>query len=375
MSRILFVANWDWVLFNFRLPLASAARRAGHEVFLVCPNGPYAAEMRASGFEVIEWPLIRRSVNPLRETVAITRLMAIYRALKPTLIQHFTIKPSVYGSLAVRALRRCRCPLINTFSGLGFLFSRHGKARLLRAAVSPALRFALCNRQTWTVFHTEADREAFVRFGLASPDRVRLIPGSGVDTKRFRPCSAPHGRVPVVVTGARLLWDKGVGDLVAACRILRRDGVQAECWVAGETDPGNPSCIPRTTIDEWQREGIIRFPGHMHRMEELLSKADIAVLPSYYEGVPRFLLEAAAAGLPVVATDIDGCRSVVHAGVNGLLVPPRRPELLAEALGTLIRDPILRRQYGEASRVIAEDHSEDKIIAEYLRLYEEMSTS
>jgi glycosyltransferase involved in cell wall biosynthesis len=370
MRRVLFVANWDWVLYNFRLPLATALRRAGNEVILVCPQGRYTSEMRASGFEVIDWPLERRSLNPVREAGAVIRLMKIYHSFKPALIHHFTIKPSVYSLLAVRAVRNFSCPSISTFGGLGYLFSHAFRARVLLKALSPALRFALRKRNHWNVFHTEADLETFLRFGFGSRDRMCLIPGSGVDTRRFRSHPVTNGRVPVIVTGARLLWDKGIADLVEASRILRRDGVHAEFWLAGEQDSGNPSCIPSSTIDAWRREGLIQFLGHESRMDELLSRADIAALPSYHEGVPRFLLESAAAGLSLVATDIDGCRTVVRAGVNGLLVPPHRPDSLAAALATLIANPSLRAAYGKASRAVAETQSEDQVIGQYLRLYE-----
>jgi glycosyltransferase involved in cell wall biosynthesis len=369
--RVLLVANWDWVLYNFRLPLAAALRCAGYDVFLICPGGRYADEMRALGFRVIDWPLSRRSMNPVRELAAVVRLIAIYRSLQPAIVHHFTIKPNFYGSLAVWALRGCQSKVINTFSGLGFVFTGSVRARLARALVLPLFRFVMPGGRNWSVFHTGADLERLVRAGIGRAEHARLIQGSGVNTARFRPGPPRTSHVPVVVVGARLLWDKGIGDFVEAARILYSKGVIAEFLVAGEADPGNPSCIPPEVLDGWRREGVVRFPGHQ-RMEDVLTRADIAVLPSYHEGVPRFLLESAAAGLPLIATDIEGCRMVVHHGTNGMLVPPRRPEALAQALQILIADPDLRSRYGRASHKLAELHSDQRIIDQYLLLYQEV---
>jgi glycosyltransferase involved in cell wall biosynthesis len=234
--RVLLVANWDWVLYNFRLPLAAALRRAGYDVLLLCPQGRYAEEMRKSGFEVIDWRLARKSVNPARELAAIVRLIGIYRSLQPAVIHHFTIKPNFYGSLAAWALPGCRCPVINTFSGLGFLFTQTVRARLVRAIVLPLFRFVMRHGRNWSVFHTSSDLDRCVRMGLGRACRARLIPGSGVNTARFRPGPPRTSHTPVAVTGARLLWDKGIGDFVEAARLLRREGVAAEFWIAGEAD-------------------------------------------------------------------------------------------------------------------------------------------
>jgi len=369
--RVLLVANWDWVLYNFRLPLAAALRRAGYDVLLVCPQGRYGEEMRNSGFKVIDWPVARRSVNPVRELAAVVRLIGIYRSLRPAVVHHFTIKPNFYGSLAAWALPGCRCRVINTFSGLGFLFTQAVRARLASVIVLPLFRLVMRRGRHWSVFHTRSDLDRLVRLGLGSVERARLIPGSGVDIARFRPGPARTSHPPVAVTGARLLWDKGIGDFVEAARLLRREGVAAEFWIAGEADRGNPSCIPSEVLGRWQREGIVRLLGHQ-RMDEVLARADIAVLPSYHEGVPRFLLESAAAGLPLIATDIEGCRMLVCPGKNGMLVPPGCPEALAGALRILITDPDLRRTYGTASQELAERHSEERIIEQYLRLYQEV---
>ncbi len=199
---------------------------------------------------------------------------------------------------------------------------------------------------------------------------------SGVDTRRFSPCQDGHSSTPVVLMASRLLWDKGVGEFVQAARHLRARGVEAQFWIAGAPDEGNPACLPDNVLIAWRREGVVEFLGHRSDMPELLRQASIAVLPSYHEGLPRFLLEAAATGLPLVATDIEGCRLVVRDGLNGLLVPPKDSHKLAEAIRTLLKDPPLRWRMGKASRAIAESKfDEKKIIAQSLAVYREVAGS
>jgi glycosyltransferase involved in cell wall biosynthesis len=262
--------------------------------------------------------------------------------------------------------------VIDTFTGLGFLFSEAGVARLLRAGVLPLLRWALHRPAVLTVFQNAEDRDRFVGAGLVPARRTRVIAGSGVDVARFAP-GPPADGVPVALLAARLLWDKGVAEFVDAARRLRASGTEARYWVAGEADPGNPKSIALEQLKRWVEEGPVEFLGHRADMPELLRQVHVAVLPSYYhEGVPKFLLEAAAAGLPLVGSDIPGCRAVIEPEANGLLVPPRDPEALAAALGRLLRDSSLRRALGAAARATALERFDEQLIADqYEALYRE----
>ena len=373
MRRVLLVAHWDWVLFNFRLPLAAGLRSAGFDVTLVCPRGSYTERLENAGYQVLHWPVNRRGTNPVAECGSVARLRSIYATLRPQVVHHFTIKPNFYGSLAAIVMNGGRPKVINTFTGLGFFFSNHRKAGLMRAALFPMLKAALGRRTNWTVFQNQSDLDKFVRYGLSRSDRVRLIPGSGVDTERFRPVDhrSDRGRVPVVLTGARLLWDKGIGDIVEAARILRQRGHRVEFVVAGASDEGNMAAIPTTRIEEWKSEGLVRFPGHQEDMRSLLHSSDIALLPSYHEGLPRFLLEASACGLPLIATDIPGCRAIVDDGVNGLVVPVRTPAAIADAVGRVLQEPKLAARLGQAGREkVKRSYSEERVVSEYLALYD-----
>jgi glycosyltransferase involved in cell wall biosynthesis len=378
MAKVLMVAHWDWVLYNLSgLPLARALREKGFEVIFVCPYGEYVPKLKEEGFCWIHWAIVRRSLNPVRELIAILHLASIYQRKQPQIVHHFTIKPNFYGSIAALLARRDK--VINTFTGLGFLFSEHPLAIGLRSSVLPLAKLAFRASKGWSVFENRQDLETCLRLRLVLPERVVVIDGN-VDTQRFRPNhdSLPDNkdRPTVVLMAARLLWDKGVREFVEAARVLKARGLQVEFWLAGKPDNGNPMCVPEEFLKKWQEEGLINWLGHRNDMPNLLQQVDIAVLPSYHEGVPRFLLEAAACGLPLVATDIEGCRVVVREGVNGFLVPPRNPTALADALERLLQDPSLRRRMGQASRHIAEvEFDERKVLAKWLALYERVLSS
>ena len=390
MYKVLLVAHWDWVLYNFRLPLARALREAGYNVVFTCPPGPYIRWLQGAGFAWIPWRVERRGMNPVRELAAVWRLAKIYRAERPDLVHHFTMKPIIYGTLAAHSPATLRAPtrpgwdksdgrrpcIINTLSGLGFLFSDQRLARMLRVVLLPALRYCLRSRDAWTVVLNPEDELACVRLGLCDVERLTTMRSHmGVDVSAFCPdgrsgkAERPH--VAIVLMACRLLWDKGVAEFVEAARLLRRAGLATEFWLAGAPDPGNPRCIPQKVVEEWAREGVIRWLGHREDMPELLRQADIAVLPSYHEGLPRFLLEAAATGLPLVATDIPGCRPIVKDGENGFLVPARDAAALAASVARLVCDPLLRGRMGKASRELAErEFAESVVLEQWVNLYQ-----
>lgn len=383
---ILLVANWDWVLYNFRLPLARALEDSGLAIALVCPPGNYTEEIQQQGFDWIPWQLERRSTKPWMELFAVLALYRLYRRLRPAAAHHFTIKPILYGSLAARA---AQVPVvINNFTGLGYLFGQTEKAARLRRFVLPLLRWALGEDGYHTAFQSCGDRDTLVDLGIIKERDTTVIPGTGVDLDCFFPFaqhtrrSTPAGRgargeggyaTPTILMASRLLWDKGVAEYVEAARILNREGLDVRFQLAGAPDPGNLACVPEEQIAAWQQEGAVEFLGHCAEMPDLMRQADIAVLPSYHEGVPLFLLEAAASGLPLVGTDIRGCRMVIEEGTNGLLVPKGDAQALAVALQTLLADADLRQRMGRESRRVAERRfSQQAILAQYLAMYREL---
>jgi glycosyltransferase involved in cell wall biosynthesis len=347
MAKVLLAANTDWYLYNFRLALAQSLQEQGYEVVLVSPPGKYAACLSESGFRWLPWKVGRQSISPTGELAAVLSLAQIYRQEKPQLVHHFTVKPVLYGSLAAR-LAHVPC-VVNAITGLGYVFLQNEwKARWLRRLVKLLYRLALDRPHHVVIFENDNDRQFFVSQGLVQFSRTRLVEGVGVNTDHFIPIpeQAPP---PVIVLPARLLWDKGVGILVEAARLLKKK-VDARVVLVGEPDPGNPANISSETIEKWVNEGIIEWWGWQNDMREVYASSHIVTLPSFGEGVPTALLEAAACARPIVTTNVSGCREVVHDGYNGFLVPARQAEPLADALERLVLDPDLRGRMGAAGR-------------------------
>ena len=349
--KVILFANTDWYLYNFRRSLALALQAAGYEVLLLSPPGDYSARLLALGLRWQPLQMDRRSVNPLREMVLLLRLVRLFRRERPALVHNFTVKCAVYGSIAARLARISA--RINAVDGLGYVFaSEDRKARWLRPLVRAMLRVALGGRGARLILQNPDDRTSFEKFGLATADNVDLIPGAGVDCSRFCPnARAAAIETPTVLLAARLLWEKGLAEYVEAARILRSQGRKVRFLLAGNPDPGNPAAVPEATIRDWVAQGIIEWLGHVDDMAKLYASVDIVVLPSFYrEGLPTSLLEAAACGLPLITTDMPGCREVVQHEADGLLVPPRDSRALAEAIARLLDSTALRSRLGEAAR-------------------------
>lgn len=373
--KILLFANTDWYLFNFRRSLAVALRGAGHDVLLVSPDGPYGGRLRDLGFRWIPAPMVRSSLNPVREAALLTWLWRLIRDEQPDLIHGFTIKCAIYGSVAAKlAGVRAR---VNAVAGMGYVFtSEELRARLLRPFVRCLMRIAMDDGSARLILQNPDDVALFDRAGLVHPSRVRLIPGSGVDCVRFNPPAPPINRPSTtfrVLLPARLLWDKGLKEYVAAARLLRSRGREIEFLLAGEPDSGNPAAVPLATVEGWNSEGVVRWLGHVEDMPELYRSVEAVVLPSYREGLPKGLIEAAACGLPLVTTDVPGCREVVTNGVTGLLVPARNAEALADAIAALQDDPHLRERLGTAARQKAVSEFDERVVVERtMHVYQEL---
>jgi glycosyltransferase involved in cell wall biosynthesis len=359
MSKILLVANTDWYLYRYRLSLARFLRGRGLEVALVSPGGEFAPFFTAEGFRWLEWRVRRQSVNPLGELGAVFVLALLLRRERPALIHLHTIKPVLYGSLAswlvgVRAV-------VRSITGRGYVFlGQDRRARLLRPLVSVLYRLLLAGKGGTAVFENAADRQYFLDQKLVRPAGAHLIEGVGVDVDYYRPLPEPAG-TPVVLLASRLLWDKGVGTLVEAARLLHTR-MDVRVALAGEPDEGNPASIPVETLHGWRAEGVVEWWGWQYDMRAAYAACHLVTLPSLGEGLPTTLLEAAACGRPLVATDVPGCRDVVQDGLNGLLVPPGDAPALAEVLERLLRDPGLRRRMGAAGRHRVEERFADQCI-------------
>jgi glycosyltransferase involved in cell wall biosynthesis len=374
--KVLLFANTEWYLYNFRLSLARALQEAGAEVLLISPPGPYGAKLAKAGFRWIPLPMDRRSLNPLRELRLLLLLIRLYRREHPDVVHHFTIKCVVYGSFAARVAGIQK--RINAVAGMGYIFAENGsRARLLRPLVRWLMRIAVAGRQARLILQNMQDCEAFLRDKLADEKHIRLIRGSGVNTHHFRPTMPLKQSGFRVILAARLLWDKGIQEYVSAALELKRIGLDIEFLLAGSPDLGNPDSVPQEAIRAWSDAGLITAIGHVEDMPTWFRQVDLAVLPSFYgEGVPRSLIEAAACGLPIITTDMSGCRDIVANGVNGLLVPARNAAALAEAIKFLYENPHKRAAFGAAGREkVLREFDETIVLKKTLDVYRELMPS
>ncbi|MBW8312221.1 MAG: glycosyltransferase family 4 protein [Rhizobium sp.] len=360
--KVVLFANTDWYLYNFRRSLALALREAGHEVLLLSPDGPYGERLRALGLRWMPVALERRSLNPLREAGFVLSLARLLRRERPDVVHGFTLKCAIYGSLAARL---AGVPgRVNAVTGMGYVFTSNDlKARLLRPVVRALMRLALDGKRARLILQNPDDVAFFTTHRLVHPDRIRLVPGSGVDCERFHPGPPrPPGGPLRVLLPARLLWDKGLAEYVAAARQLKAEGRYIHFLLAGQPDPGNPASVPEATVRQWVHEGVLEWLGHVEDMPTLFRDVDVVALPSYREGLPKGLIEAAASGCALVTTDVPGCREVVKDGVNGLRVPARDPVILGDALRRLSLDAPMRARLAAAARREAVERFDECIV-------------
>lgn len=359
-ATIALIAGEDWHFLSHRLGLALAARESGLNVVVIVPPGQRTDEIRAHGLIVETVPISRNLGGVWRDLAAVWRVARVCRRHRVALIHAFALKPILVGALAARLCGVAA--LTATISGMGYIFiNSSAKARLLRAFVLGVFRLLLGRRGTAVIVQNKDDFAA-VTSTIATPGQTHLIRGSGVDPQAWPPLPEPDGEPPLAVLPARMLWDKGVGELVEAARLLKARAVPIRLALAGDSDPGNPRCIPPDQLHAWAAEGLVEWWGHQADMVSVWARAHIAVLPSYREGLPKALLEAAACGRPAVTTDVPGCRELVEHEANGLLVPVRAAAPLADALERLARSPDLRRQLGAEARRRVETEFADHIV-------------
>ena len=369
--RLLFLVASDWYFCCHRLALATRIAGAGYDVHVATPPGRFRSTIEGAGLTYSPIKMDRQGLNPFADFATLGRLVQLYRAIRPDVVHHVALKPIVYGSLAARVTHVPA--VVNAMPGMGYVFlSRQLLSRAIRPGVMAAFKLLVNASNSRVVLQNPDDVEKWVAWGVMRRDRIALIRGSGVDTAHFVPTGEPSG-TPLVVLPARLLYDKGVGEFVAAAKELRRRGVDVRMALVGEGDPGNPASVPTKQLRAWAEEGIVELFGWRDDIREVVAQANVVCLPSYGEGLPKALLEAAASGRAIVTTDVPGCREVVKHEDNGLLVPARDAMALANALERVVRDPELRRRMGERGRARAvAELSADIVAKETLELYDEL---
>lgn len=373
-KKILFVVNDASFFLSHRLPIALAVKQAGFTVQIATPSDAKGeAIFRQYGFSFAPISLRRKGRNPFSECILLWQLWRLYRKIQPDIVHHVTIKPVIYGGIIARL---ARVPaVVSSVSGLGYLFIRGGvRARWMRGLVNSLYWLAFGHPNQRVVFQNPDDFKMFVEAGIISKQDGILISGSGVDLNLFVAAAEPQDKEVRIVLVSRMLRDKGVIEFVDAIRILHAQNLPVEGVLVGDSDIGNPASIDDKTLASWHKSGVITWLGQRDDIADIMQQAHVVCLPSYREGLPKVLIEAAACGRPIITTDVPGCRETVEQGVNGLLVTVKNVDELAAAMSVLVKDASLRKRMGQESRDKAEkEFGIEQVVAKTLSIYEELT--
>lgn len=358
--KVLISLNTSWNLLNFRAGLIRALVAQGYEVVAVAPYDNYALQLPDLGCRYVPLAMDNKGTHPGRDLLLFWRFLRVFMLERPDIYLGYTVKPNVYGSLAARVLG---IPVINNIAGLGAVFIKDGwLVRIVRRLYRLAL-----SRSVKVFFQNNDDRQLFIAGGLVRAEITDLLPGSGIDLTKFNVVQAVTSEGSVrkfrFLLIARMLWDKGVGEYVEAARIIRDSWPQAECCLLGFVDVQNPAAISSAQMNSWVAEGVVNYLGVSDDVRTEIASADCIVLPSYREGTPRTLLEAAAMGRPIITTDAVGCREVVDDRQNGFLCKLRDAGDLAEKMQLMLSlNDVQRREMGQLGRKKMEREFDEQIV-------------
>lgn len=361
-AHILFVANTAWSMWNFRRGVMAAMLNAGYRVTVVAPEDDFVPKIKELGCDFIHVDILAKGVNPLEDIKLMRRLGKIYRLLKADFIIHYTIKPNIYGSLSARY---CNIPSLAITTGLGYTFVNDTLvSKIAKCLYKIAFRFP---KEIW--FLNEDDRSEFVNFGLVPKYRTMLLHGEGVDVCYFSPQKNRLNDSEIrFLLISRMLWDKGIGEYIEAARVIKKTYPTACFQLLGACDVANPSLISREKINQWEAEGVVEYLGTTDDVRDVIANSDCVVLPSYREGIPRTMLEAAAMAKPLVVSDAPGCKDVVINGKTGFICQARSSESLAIAMELIISQSNQQRhEMGSAGRkFVLEQFDENIVINKYI---------
>jgi glycosyltransferase involved in cell wall biosynthesis len=367
--KILFLTTEDYTFWLQVSPLAVAAKREGADVVVMTRSGEYCSRLEESGLRIVPWSISRPSLNPFRELYSFLQVLKVYRREKPDLVHHIALKPIIYGGIAARLCDAI--PAVATVTGLGYVFtSRTPFMWLLRQLLSTVLQRVFKFPNSKVIVQNDDDRDLLVAQKIVSPKKTVVIAGFGVNPNDFVPLPEPSG-VPVVMLPARMIWEKGVGEFVKAAQELKSRCVLVRMVLVGAPDPRNKGCISETQLKTWVNSGFVEWWGPRDDMPAVLNQSNVVCLPSYREGLPKVLMEAAACGRAIVTTRAPGCAHVVRNDENGLLVPIKDPRALATAIDHLLRNESVRKQMGTAGRLrVVREFSDEKVAYQTMKVYE-----
>ncbi|MGL5605382.1 MAG: glycosyltransferase family 4 protein [Plesiomonas sp.] len=361
-KKIVLVANTAWSMFNFRNGLLLRLLKEGYHLTVIAPQDAFSDKLRLMGCQVIDLPIEAKGVSPWQDIKLIKKLARLYKRLKPDFIIHYTIKPNIYGSFAAKLVG---VPSLAVTTGLGYTFvNNNWVSKVAHKLYEFSFRFP---KEVW--FLNEDDRQVFLQSRLLTEKKAVLLHGEGVNIEHFAP-QLPNKLVKPVsfLLIARMLWDKGIGEFIDAARLVKAKYPDAQFQLLGACGVANPSVIEREQIAKWESEGVIEYLGTTNDVRQIIRNVDCVVLPSYREGIPRTLMEAAAMAKPLIATDNAGCRDVVLPKKTGLLCPAKDAIALAKCCEQLIAlTPDERAAMGAAGRVfMSEKFDEQLVIEQYL---------
>ena len=362
-------ANTSWYLSNFRAATIRLLVERGWDVHVIAPDVDYQEVLEGFGARFHQIRLKRRGLDPFSALGSLIALYQLYRRVRPSVIHNFTIKMVVLGGLAGRLARVNR--IVSAISGLGTAF--HGGSALLKRLGFIGLSLGIRPGNP-VVFQNPEDHDFLIEHGIVRPTDAFLIRGSGVDPELFSPPpAAPDNGTVILYTACRMLWAKGIRELMESVALCRQKDLDVRLRLLGEPDPGNPDSIPLWWLEQQADKSYIDWLGFQENVRPYLLDADIVVTPSYSEGLPKMLLEGAAMGKPLIASDIPGCREIVHHGETGFLVTPRDRDTLAEAIATLAESSSLRGSMGrEARRLVVSEFTESRVAQATVDCYEKV---
>lgn len=368
--KILFTINDAKFLLSHRFNIVKALRDLGAEVHLAAPTDESIKIFTEAGIVHHEWQMSRKGLNPWPEVQSLWQLIQIYRRVKPELIHNVTIKPIIYGGIAARLTGVPA--VVNAVSGLGFVYTNAGfKKSLLRFLTNKGYQFAARHKNNAMIFQNRDDQALFSKNKITRKSLSKVIHGSGVCMQQFAPLPFPETEIPVVVLASRLLRDKGVVEFVEAARSLKNK-INARFVLVGDVDTGNRASLTEALVQSWVAAGIVEWWGFQKDIKKVFSESHIVCLPSYREGSPRVLIEAAACARPILTTDVPGCRDLVRDDENGVIVPAKNVEALREGLMRLLNKNNLA-EMGLKSRALVEKlYSQQTVVQETLAIYCEL---
>lgn len=368
-KKLLFVVNDDWFFISHRLPIAIKAKELGFDVHVATGSYEGKSKLETYGFTHHVFSIARAKVNPFQDLLTIFSLFRLYRNIKPDILHHITIKPVLYGGIAARLAGVKN--VVSAISGLGVIFIEQGIIPSVKRKIVGALyRLGLNHKNSLVITQNADDQKIIAQLTGLPNSQFRLIKGSGVDLDKFRMKALPNGATKKVVLLARMLKDKGVGEFQQAAVLLKKDYPNVEFILAGGTHD-NPASYSERQLNEWNTEGNIQWIGHRNNVIDVINKAFIIVLPSYREGLPKVLLEAAAIGRPIITTNVPGCRDAIVENETGLLVPLKNAQALADAMRKLLDSEELCKTFGKNGRLLMEqEFSINTVVSKHVEIYE-----